>query len=319
MDLRKFANSVGAHKYVAIIGVAAAIGFAFLAYVRVSPFGSPVFEYRKPVLWSSQITLQLTGKGFPEGRVQDVGGRRASLVALAPLYARLANTDPVRKRMRKLGPVYGGVRVSPLVDANNVALPLIQISSFTFSNVRAQTRVRRQAAAFIDAIEAQQSQNHVRPQNRVVLSVLSGPTTPGVVVPRKITLPVVVFLSMLIVTGALILTLENRRRSRRTAETPAPGDVVGPSPTTSVAPVPPSSGDGAADRVAVAPVARASQTTQVPDVTPVPGRAPVPLSRPNGTLGSAAASAETGRQADAAAQDGSTPSYPRASRRGRRR
>jgi hypothetical protein len=209
MDLRQIGRAVAAHKLAAILGLTAAVAFAFLAYVRVSPFGDPVLSYRKQSLWSSAITIQLTQRGFPEGRVIEQADRRGALVQLAPLYARLADTAQVRKKMRKLGSIEGKVSTVPLIDENRSSLPLVQISSLTDTKASALERVSRQADAFIGYIAQQQAANHVTPANRVLLKVVNGPTTPEVVVPRKITLPVVVFLSMLIVTGGLILALEN--------------------------------------------------------------------------------------------------------------
>jgi hypothetical protein len=178
-----------------------------------------MLSYRKQSLWSSAITIQLTQRGFPEGRVIEQTDRRGALVQLAPLYARLANTSQVKERMRKLGPVPGKASAVSLVDENRLSLPLIQISSLTASDVTAVERVRRQADAFIGYISQQQAANHVSPANRVLLRVVNGPTTPEVVVPRKITLPVVVFMSMLVVTGGLILALENMQtRGRKPGE-----------------------------------------------------------------------------------------------------
>jgi hypothetical protein len=213
MDLREIAAAVRAHKRVAVVGVLAAITLAFLAHVRVDPFGDPIFSARKPALWTSAITLQLTQEGFYEGRVQDAG-RQDALVSLAPLYARLANSDEVRQRMRKLGPVFGGVDIDPLVDENRVALPLVRIRAFALSPARAPVRAVRQANAFRAYLAEQQIANGVAPRSRVQLKVVSGPSPPWVVAPRKITLPVVVFLAMIVVTGALILVLENMRRAK---------------------------------------------------------------------------------------------------------
>jgi hypothetical protein len=213
MDLREIAAAVRAHKRIAVVGVLAAILLAFLAQVRVDPLGDPVLAYRKQALWTSKITLQLTQEGFYEGRVQDAP-RRDALVSLAPLYARLANSDDVRRRMRELGPVYGGVDIDPLVDENRVSLPLLVIRAFALSPSKARTRAQRQAAAFGAHLAERQIANGVNPRNRVQLQVVSGPSRPAVAAGRKITLSVVIFLAMIVVTGALILVLENMRRSK---------------------------------------------------------------------------------------------------------
>jgi hypothetical protein len=219
MDLRQIGRAVAAHKLAATLGLVAAVAFAFLAYVRVSPFGDPMLTYRKQNLWSSSITIQLTQRGFPEGRVVQQIDRRGALVQLAPLYARLADTAQVRKEMRKLGPIPGKVSAVPVVDENRSSLPLVHIASLTNSRASAVERVQRQTDAFIRYISRQQTANNVSPENRVLLRVVNGPTRPEVVVPRKITLPVVVFLSMLVVTGGLILALENMQtRGRQPGE-----------------------------------------------------------------------------------------------------
>lgn len=214
MDLRRLADAFRAHRLVTALGVGAAILLAFLAFVRVSPGGDPTFQYRRANVWGSKITIQLTQEGFPEGRVQDVGQRRAALIALTPLYARLATTDPVRQRMRRLGPVLGGARVDPVLDEHASSLPVIKLSSFALTKAAAVTRVERQARAFMTYIANEQRTNGVAPANRVVLKILSGPSKPAIVIPRKKTLPIVVFLAMLIITTGVVLVLENLRKAR---------------------------------------------------------------------------------------------------------
>ncbi len=205
--------------------------------------------------------------------------------------------------------------MNPVVDDNNVGLPLIQISSFAFQNTSAVTRAKRQADAFIGYIASEQAQNNLLPKNRVVLEIVKGPTRPSVVVPRKITLPVVVFLSMLIVTGALILTLENRARGRRRAEGQLADDV----PVIDDAAVDGRREDASRRERVPSPVATVSPVTGVPQ----PTRAqPVPLSRPELTLGSESAADNGKPQSPKAApeEDGASKPARRAggSRRGYR-
>ena len=213
MDLRQVAAAFRAHRFATTLGVGAAICLAFLAYVRVDPFGDPTFQYRRSAVWASRITIQLTQQGFPEGQIGEISQESSGLVGLTPLYARLATSDEVKRRMHRTGPVYGGIKVVPLVDQNRSALPVISLTGFALTQAAAAKRVTQQAAAFTAYIAGQQRANSVKPRNRVVLRKLSGPSRPFVVVPRKITLPVVVFLSMLVVTTAFVLVLENLRRT----------------------------------------------------------------------------------------------------------
>ena len=153
MDLRQLAAAVRAHRVAAFIGLMAAVGLAFLAQVRVDPFGDPMLSYRKPVVWSSSITLRLTHAGFPEGKVSDQG---SGVAGLAPLYAALATTDPVKRRMRQAGPILGGVRVDPVGTDQNM-LPfhpnlVVRVPAFECNRSSAPPggrvhRIRRSTAA----------------------------------------------------------------------------------------------------------------------------------------------------------------------------
>ena len=212
MDLRQLARAVAAHRGVAALGVLLAFVFAFLAQVRVDPFGDPALKYRRSVVWGSTVTLQITQKGFPEGQAT---GEGAGLSELAPLYATMATTDPVRRRMKRLGPVIGGARAEPLTVGNSSFLPLFRITGFAFSAPNARLRAQRQAEALIGYVTAEQRASNVRPRNQLLLKIVKGPSRPQIVVGRKPTLAVVVFLSMLVLTGALVLVLENLRRGRQ--------------------------------------------------------------------------------------------------------
>jgi hypothetical protein len=304
MDLRRLADAFRAHQLVTALGLGAAILLAFLAFVRVSPGGDPTFQYRRANVWGSTITIQLTQEGFPEGRVQDVGQRRAALIALTPLYARLATTDPVRQRMRRFGPVLGGARVDPVVDDNASSLPVIKISSFALTKAAAVTRAQRQASAFMNYVASQQSANHVAPANRVVLKTLSGPTKPEVIVPRKKTLPVVVFLAMLIITTGVVLVLENFRRARETREAGEPPrrmtDSLDDTPRKAPVPVDPKP-DGRPTPVAAPPVT--ARTVAMP-----------PARR---TLGAERSTELRTTASDGAREDGGTDELAEAKRRSR--
>ena len=44
---------------VAVAGFAAAVVLAFLSYMSVNPFRSPMLEHRKEAFWASAVTLQV--------------------------------------------------------------------------------------------------------------------------------------------------------------------------------------------------------------------------------------------------------------------
>ncbi len=233
MDIRAFIQIIRRHRLAAILGVVAAIALAVFSYARVDPFGSPMFAYRQSVLWGSKSVLQITQPGFYEGRVTADTNRRDALLELAPLYARLANSDLVRQRMRHAGPIYGGISVTPVIDSsgNGIPLPLVEMVAFTRNATLAQQRVQQQAQAFIGYLRARQIATGIPDKRRISVSLIKGPSKPFIAVPRKKTLPVIVFMSMLIATCALVLVLDNLA-SRRVARS-APDeldDVIAPQP-----------------------------------------------------------------------------------------
>jgi hypothetical protein len=285
VDLRVFIQVVRRHKVAAILGVAAAVFLALFSYVRIDPTGSPTFTYRKSVLFASREVLQITQPGFYEGRVTVDSGQRDSLLELAPLYARLANSDPVRKRMLRSGPIPGGVDVNPVIDdtGNGLPLPLVEIIAFTRSAQLAPKRAARQARAFIGYLQANQAANGIPERRRVSVSVIKGPSKPFIAVPRKKTLPVIVFMSMLIATCALVLVLDNvaSRRGARAGEDRSPLRAGGRQPQPQAEPQPePVIADAP---VEAQPRALRRERRRRGDLKPAPGRSTVVL-RP--TLGS---------------------------------
>jgi hypothetical protein len=228
MDLRLFAQAVGRHKLIATLGVMVAFAVAFISYVHVDPFGSPVFRYRTQVIWTSKIKLQVQAPGFVEGSVNSTEGQ-ADPIALAPLYAQLANSDSVREIMKSYGPIFGGVTINSLVDSNRASLPVIEIASFARNAQRAKIRASNQARAFTQYIERRQAANKIPPKRRIGLQVIKGPTDPFVALPRKKTLPIVVLVAFLVMVAALIATVDNLT-TRRAPRVAVPSDDIAVDP-----------------------------------------------------------------------------------------
>jgi hypothetical protein len=214
MDLPLFARVAGRHKIVTTVGLMAAFALAFLAYVHVDPRGDPVFRYRSQAIWASQIRLQIEEPGFVEGKTTGPT-RQGDLASLAPLYAQLANSDPVKRIMKADGPVPGGATASAIVDSSRASLPVIEIVAYTKVKNRAVERASRQARAFTAYISRQQTASKIPAKRRISLKVIKGPIAPHVVAPRKKTLPIVVFLSLLVMVAALVFALDNIGTSKR--------------------------------------------------------------------------------------------------------
>ena len=188
MDFDRLVQSILRHRLGRRAGFAAAVVLAFLSYMSVNPFRSPMLEHRKEAFWASAVTLQVTQAGFPEGRVTvPVSADPGRLLGLAQLYTKLVNTDPVRKKMPK--PIYGSLSTEQLLTPQQDALPLLKLTAVSRLGAKSLRRVRTQAAAFASFILANQARSKVPPKQRIELHVVSGPTKPRVISPPSKTLP----------------------------------------------------------------------------------------------------------------------------------
>ena len=151
MDLRTHFAVVQRFKWLVAAGFALAVFLAVFSVARLD-LKHGGLSYRSPELWMSQEVLLVTQSGFPIGQsvynevlplrtgnggvLGQSGGnyvpRYANdgrFAALAVLYARLANSDPVERLIFAHGPVKGGVSIAAtgVSDAQAGPLPLIQV------------------------------------------------------------------------------------------------------------------------------------------------------------------------------------------------
>lgn len=227
MDLRLYGRVVWRFKYLVALGVIAAIALAFLSYARVTFVnGKPKVSYRHAVTYASQETLLVTQSGFPGGRstfpyTVTKNGPVSSFAdpsrftSLADFYSYLANSDAVNALVRqRVGRVPGGYAASPVVttiDGDGNVEPLMRIQGAATSRSVAVRYADAASAAFIQYLSEQQTAARIPESQRVMVSVLNSPRITGVLVPRKKTLPVVVFIAVLAATLAFALILENLR------------------------------------------------------------------------------------------------------------
>lgn len=226
MDLRLYARVLWRFKFLVLVGIIAAGALAVLSYARVSfAGGRPTLTYRHAVTYGSAETLLVTQQGFPEGRstfpftVTKYGpissfADPTRFSSLADFYAYLANSDAVGAlAARKVGHDAGVFTASPVIShvGNDVAEPLLQIQGLATSPSAAVLYARAGSASFREYLAAQQAKAGVPRSQRVLVTVLNGAAGAAVVVPRKKTLPIVVFTAVLAATLALALILENLR------------------------------------------------------------------------------------------------------------
>jgi hypothetical protein len=228
MDFRLYARVLWRFKLLVLLGLLLATVLATLSLVRVSSDG---LTYRQTELWSSTTRVGVTQTGNPWVRLfaqepfaegeqpADLGIPVADpnrLNNLAVLYAELAMSDPVRRLMRKEGPVIGEIIATPLVRGDNrIMLPLIDLTAISTSPRSAIDISMRSAAALETYIRQQQAANEVPPADRVVVMEVMKPKGALIYQPRSKTMPIVIFLAIMLAVSGLAFLLENLRPRER--------------------------------------------------------------------------------------------------------
>jgi hypothetical protein len=224
MDMALYARVLWRFKFVVILGFVLAAALATLSMVRVTNDG---VTYRDSQLWASTTRLGVTQNGFPWGRLLATEGsdksgtvqpvstglplaNPARLNELAVLYSELASSDPVRRQMFR-GGLRGKVITTPVAGDNGTMLPLIDLTAIAATPERAIVLAERAAAALGAYIRDQQLANEVPSADRVVIQQLEQPGNPQIYQGRSKTLPIVVFLAVMLATVGLAFLLENTR------------------------------------------------------------------------------------------------------------
>jgi hypothetical protein len=237
MDLALYARVIWRFRLIVFLGLLLAIVLSLLSFVRVSfKNGSPSLTYRQATTWQSTTRLLITGgSGFPQGRTvgsaADASGADTPTVdfaGLAVFYAQLANGDAVQ-RVLKRDRSLGGTMVAQYdVDSNtDNPLPILLIGGFARTPEMAMRVAQRGADAFRAYLKSRQDQDRTPASERVKLSVLSAAAGAVPIIKRKKTVPIVVFLTVMIAAIGLAFVFENLRPRIRLVES-RPEDVERP-------------------------------------------------------------------------------------------
>jgi hypothetical protein len=256
MDLPLYARVLWRFKALVIAGFLAAVLLSAMAVVRVGFAHGFTVGYRQNQQWVSNSTLFVTQEGFPWGyaappqasttpqadalaEAKRLGKEFADpnrFPSLATLYAYLATSDPVKAIMRRDGKIDGEIASSPVVATQNgygTTLPLVAISGMSTTPAKARRLAIRTTTAFRAFLEGQQMRNKIPAQNRVLVTVLQRADKPKLLKGRSKTLPLVVFVTVMVAVVGLAFLLENLRPRARpvaadeVARLPVPGAASG--------------------------------------------------------------------------------------------
>lgn len=228
MDLRLYFRVLGRFKYLVLTGLFLAVALTFISFFRVSVGDEWKLSYRQSETWQSTEALLLTQKGFPWGRtvfpynLSQNGGQPVystpfadptRFSGLAVFYSKLANSDPVRKLARKNdGPILGTYFAYPLTDNSGNGrspLPFVAIDGYATSPAGAVRVARRISEAFQIYLKRNQVAAGIAPRLRVLVETSSRANEATLANGRRLTIPVVLFLTILIATIGLAFILEN--------------------------------------------------------------------------------------------------------------
>jgi hypothetical protein len=245
MDLRLYARVLWRFRKLMALGFVLAVALTFLTVVRVGfAHGSLALSYRQHQKWVSYATLFVTQQGFPWGRatldtapptptVRPQSGQSFAdpgrFSSLAMLYSQLATSDQVVAIIKKSGPLNGEIQAAPILSDTvyQDALPLVSLAGIAYSQRGAVDLARRATSAFETFLEQEQRLNEIPASSRVIMTVIQDPRKAKLLKRRSVTLPAVVFLSVMILFSGIAFILENMRpRVRALADTEAAPDAV---------------------------------------------------------------------------------------------
>jgi hypothetical protein len=217
VDLSVYFRVFWRFRYLVAAGLLLAIGLSFLSFVRVDATGAPTLRYREQEKWTSSTTLLVQPPGFTWG---ETSAGDLSVVnaygSLALLYAKLATSDAVKRIVLRDGPIKPAKIDASYVsqapgDPTGAPLPLISITATAPSKRLATSAATRQTTAFVKYLFDQQTQNQIPPSKRVRVKLVQSAQPPVLLKGRSKTLPIVVFLTVMLAVVGLAFMLENMR------------------------------------------------------------------------------------------------------------
>ena len=237
MDLGLYASVLWRFRWIVVLGMLLAVVLTVLTVAKVTSDG---LAYRKAETWQAQTTLLLTQPGFPEGRAlfpnSETKGERSKysytdpgrFASLTALYSQFAQSDEVRALVRREGaPLGSSVSAAPVIPEGSSAytlLPVIALFGNAQSRSDAVETTRLGTEAFMAFLDRKAREAEIPDSQRVQVDVLARPRGAVVVEPRKKTLPIVVFLTVITGTVGLVFVLENLRSRVRPVPDVAPGE-----------------------------------------------------------------------------------------------
>jgi hypothetical protein len=221
MDFRLYGRVLWRFRALVGAGLVLAVLLGALTVVKL-----PSLAPRTPYVYAGRATLLVTQPGFPWGSAlqqyeQPARGQGAvpsgdltRLTALTGLYVQLVNGDAIAKKVAQRVPG-GGVSatqnfaISP--SYYSTALPILTLTGTGWTRSEALAATQAGVDVLTGYLKRQQGAADIAAQDRVVVEELQRPIKTTVVNGTKKTLPIVVFLTVMLAVIGLAFVLENLR------------------------------------------------------------------------------------------------------------
>jgi ribosomal protein L35AE/L33A len=212
-------------------------GAVLAAVLAVLSYGTPGFSGGRPTLtphsaevWQSEAQLLIGQSAYPyrqAGTEPD-----GSLGSLSPIYANIANGSVMQAEIRRQLGTRGKVKATEDVDlAASSFLPFVNIIATAPTSAEAARFAQGTASIFEAFVTREQVAQGVPASRRIRLSVVQSGASPKLAEGHKLSIPVLVFVAVMMGAVALVLIKENIRR-HETANAPVASE------TPAVRPVP---------------------------------------------------------------------------------
>jgi len=213
-------------------GLLLAVALAVLSTARVSVALPPQFHPRQKATYQSQSSIMITEPGFPIGSVSEVNDTNFNQFAsLTDLYVALGNSQQVQSLVKRATgsqtKIVATAQYATLPSGYEVPVPIMTFTAVGGSPHQATTAAAAATRLFQHFVEKQQVANAIPKRQRIVLQALaiSSPTPVGG--PKK-TLPILIFIIVIVGVVALALILENLRPRVTATASPATSEPVAP-------------------------------------------------------------------------------------------
>jgi hypothetical protein len=216
MDLSLFLAVLWRSKRLLLVGLLLGAVLAVLAYGKPGfTGGKPTLTPRGAEVWQSESQLLIAQAGFPYGETTTPS---ASLSALSPVYANVGNGDVVQAEIKQQFGKLGTVKASESIDAAAASnLPFVTFLASAPTEQDAAKLAAGAAVIFRSYVARQQASAAIPRGRRVQLSIVESATKPKLTEGHKLSIPILVFLAVLMGVVSVVFLKENLRKSRAAA------------------------------------------------------------------------------------------------------